>query len=456
MFESLNPEFGLWPGESDDELAAADETAYVVTCRELADGWIDSERHLLPDGLEEIIPGPYLAVIVSSVDPSKLNGHDVVRLMQARARLSAHDEAGKLAAMAEVASAPPCDAGSGVLRSTDEVEYAAVEVAAALTLTRRTSEIELSRAVSLTGRLVRVWRSMSRGEIDLARAKIFDQTLGHLPEESVDAVLDQVLDEATGLTTGQLRARLGRLVLEIDPDGTRSSYEQGLEERHVAVGSNPDHTANFSIYSAPPEDVTAARANVERIARSLKTSEEPRTLEQIRADVALDLLMGRHFGGGSGGGRVDVTVPALTLAGLSDEPGHLDGFGPVFAEIARKTVRENIDGEWVFTVTDNGRPIATGTLSRRPTSAQKRRIRAEYPTCVFPGCRQPSFVCDLDHRRPHSRGGPTHNDNLGPLCRHHHMVRHHQPWLLERQPSGDHVWTSPLGHSYTRKRAPPD
>jgi len=417
MFESSKPGFGLLPGESDDELAATDETAYLLTCREMADGWAHPERHVLPDGLEEIVPGPYLAAIVSSADSSKLNGHDVVRLMQSRSRLSAHDEAGKLAAMAEVAHAPPCDPESGVLRSTDEVEYAAVEVAAALTLTRRMSEIELSRAVSLTGRLVRVWRSMSRGDIDLGKAKIFDLTLGHLPAETVNAVLNQVLDEATGLTTGQLRARLGRLVLEIDPDGTKSSYEEELEERNVAVGSNPDHTANFSIYSAPPEDVTAARANVESIARSLKTREEPRTLEQIRADVALDLLMGRHFAESSGGGRVDVTVPALTLAGLSDEPGHLGGFGPVFAEIARKTVRENIDGEWVFTVTDNGCPVG----SPRALSPDARlRLRSEgyvlstRPVCSPAVASPPSYVTWTIDAHIHEAVPPTTTTSV--LC----------------------------------------
>jgi len=141
---------------------------------------------------------------------------------------------------------------------------------------------------------------------------------------------------------------------------------------------------------------------------------------------------------------------------LSDQPGELDGYGPVVAEIARKTVRENIDGEWVFTVTDQGRPVATGTLSRRPTAGQRRRVRVDYPTCVMVGCRQPAHQCDLDHRKPVSEGGPTHNDNLGPLCRHHHLVKHHSRWRVRRLHNGDHQWTSPLGHTYTRKRDPPD
>ena len=464
MFDYQGVGVGLWPGEGTEVealLQAEDRLSYELTCLALADGWVEPNRHVLPDDLEVVPPGPYLAAVVSSVDRSRLNGHDVVRLMQTEARMSSHHEAGKYEAMSEVAFSSPGDADSPVERGFEEMEYAAVEVAAALTLTRRSSEGALNRAVSLTGRLYRVLQAWSRGEIDLAKVRVLDQCLGHLPAETVDCVLDQVLDDAGFLTTGQLRARLSRLVMEADPDGSKSSFEEGLAERKVVVTSNPDHTANFNISSGRPQDVAAAREVVEDLARRLNTRDEPRTLDQLRSDVALDLLSGRcghsqHTGHAGGSGTVHVTVSADSLARLSDQPGELDGYGPVIAEMARKTVRENIDGEWVFTVTDQGRPVATGTLSRRPTTAQRRRVRVEYPTCVMVGCRQPTYRCDLDHRKPVSEGGPTHNDNLGPLCRHHHMTRHHTPWKLERLHNGDHVWTSPLGHSYTRKRDPPN
>ncbi|MEE8374777.1 MAG: HNH endonuclease signature motif containing protein, partial [Acidimicrobiia bacterium] len=69
--------------------------------------------------------------------------------------------------------------------------------------------------------------------------------------------------------------------------------------------------------------------------------------------------------------------------------------------------------------------------------------------------RMPAFDCDLDHRKAYSKGGPTHNHNLGPLCRYHHMAKHHAPWGLQRLSNGDHSWTSPLNHVYIRRRAPP-
>lgn len=296
----------------------------------------------------------------------------------------------------------------------------------------------------------------AKGHIGFHKVREFVSKLGHLSPEIVEGVLDRTLDAAADLTTGQLRARLARQVLEADPRGAEHGMAEGLEDRKVASYANPDLTGSLGIHQAHPSDIAAAMANLEAIARKLKTDDEPRTLDQLRADVALDLLKGTMFNPPSGGGRVIVTIPAETLERFADQPGSIDGYGPVTAEIARKTAMKNIDGEWIFLVTDNGRTVATGTVARRPTEAQKRRIRADYPTCIFPGCRMPSYDCDLDHRKPHSQGGPTHNDNVGPLCRHHHMARHHSPWLLVRKPNGDHVWTSPLGHTYVRVRAPPE
>ncbi len=451
--------FGQTDAEVELELFSSgesgeDDFAFEVTCRMLADGWIESERQFLPD--LESWPLVHLPALLMRVDRSRLNGHDLVRLMQAEARLEASFAAGKLATMAEVACSPPGDPNAPVERDPNEVAYAACEIAAALTLTRRASESQLDLAMSLASGLRRVRDRYSEGRLSFAKVREFVRILDHHAPELVDQVLDRTLDDAVDLTSGQLRARLHRLVLQADPDASRHGMVEGLEDRKVVAFQNPDLTGSLSILSAHPQDIAAAMANIDALARSLKTGDEVRSLDQLRNDVALDLLRGTMTSGGAGAGRVIVTIPAATLEAAADDPGVLEGFGPVTAEIASKTVMENVEGRWVFQVTDNGRPVATGTLSRRPTEAQQRRVRADYPTCVFPGCRQPAYGCDLDHRRPFTHGGPTHNDNLGPLCRHHHMARHHSPWQLDRKPNGDHQWTSPLGHRYLRGRAPPE
>lgn len=409
---------------SDDDFDARVE---LIAQNELAADWVEPERHFLPSDLEQIPVGPYLAAILASVDVSRLNGYDAVRLMQAQARLGSHHEAGKLSAMAEVACSPPGDPDSPVEREPLPGEYAAAEVAAALTLTRRAADALLDQALTLRDRLQRVWERLSDGLIDGRKAREFVNRLSHLPDEVTDEVLDETLDDAADLTTGQLRAGINREVMIADSDGAASAYEEGLTSRRVTTYSNPDFTGSLAIHSAEPLRVAAANSYVDALARGLKTKDDPRSLDEIKADVALDLLSGHCLCGSApkSGGKTNLKVSASTLAGLSDAPGELGGYGPVLAEMARKAALTRVDGDWTYTVTDNGQVLATGTLSRRPTAAQARHVRADKPKCVWVGCRQDAEECDLDHRHPHGRGGRTHVANLEPLCRHHHMVKHH-------------------------------
>lgn len=457
MFDDPMTGIGLWPGEGPEDQAEID-SAYRLTCLELEEGWVGPNRHLLPDELESIPVGPYLAAVVGSVDRSRLNGHDAVRVLQAESRLIAWLEAARSASIAEVAFCPPGGPDDPVEREPAAVEYAAVEVAAALTLTRRSAERHVDTALTLQDRLRRVWDRFASGEIDSTKVRELVSQLAHLDPVTIDAVLDRILDHARNLTTGQLRARIARLVMETDPDGAASGFQEGLRDRKVVSYANPDFTASLGILSGHPIEINRAITHVDQIARGLKVDGEERSLDQIRTDVALDLLQGKCGCGTAprSSGGVHLKVDVATLAELSEIPGELAGYGPVIADIARKTVLDQVECDWTYTVTEGDRVLATGTTRRRPTPNQRRWIESEYETCTFVGCRMPASDCDLDHRRPYSQGGPTHNDNLGPLCRHHHMARHHAPWLLIRLPNGDHRWTSPLGHTYIRERAPPD
>jgi hypothetical protein len=70
-------------------------------------------------------------------------------------------------------------------------------------------------------RLPRVWQAHCAG-LDQRKAKVFAEQTRVLPKELARSVAEVVLPQAAGLTTGQLAARLRRLVLEIDPESVSS------------------------------------------------------------------------------------------------------------------------------------------------------------------------------------------------------------------------------------------
>lgn len=121
------------------------------------------------------------------------------------------------------------------------------------------------------------------------------------------------------------------------------------------------------------------------MALALKRDSEPQTIDQLRADVFVDLLLGRDKSLGADRGVVHLHVDLATLAELSNAPGELAGYGAVVADIARHTAVAQVESQWRYTVTDDdGNIIATGVTRRRPTAEMRRRIDSEYETCVAP------------------------------------------------------------------------
>jgi hypothetical protein len=403
----------------------------------------------IPKGLAGIPPGPRLAAILSSIDRHRISGHDRVVLVQAWNRQLAHDQAQLYASMVAVADAEIAELSSHL--ELDEIhDVASSEIRAALTLTRRSAEYHLGVASQLVEDYPRIWDALRDGLIDLPKARVIISETCHLEPELRIRIADAALERAPQQTTGQLGARVRKLVISLDPDSAKTRYEEGVEERRVVSQANPDGTANLHGLNLPAHRAGAAMRLINRLARAAKSADDPRTMDQIRADVLLDLLHGRQSGQTrTTRGTVDIQVDLTTLAGLDDNPGELAGYGPVIADIARQVTEEQPDSEWRYTITDeHSQVVQNGTTHRRPTADQLRKIATESPACVFPGCRMPASECDIDHNQPWSEGGPTEPSNLAPLCRHDHVVRHNG-WSICQLRPGIYQWTSPLGHSYT-------
>lgn len=218
-------------------------------------------------------------------------------------------------------------------------------------------------------------------------------------------------------------------------------------------------TADILGLDVPPHIVNSVGRWIHREAIKLKNLGDDRTMDQLRVDIYLDLLRRRYKGGkitGADFGNLDMRVTAETLAGLSDESADLNGFGPVFADVARQVAdsQEHVQRRWIEYDPGTKRPIDGGITRRRPTASQRRKAEMLHPICIHPGCRMPSVACDIDHRIPWSEARITCSCDLGPMCRHHHVIRHAYGWTYKRVAGGDFLFTSPFGHQYTTSGQP--
>jgi hypothetical protein len=416
----------------------------------------------IPGGLADMEPGPVMGALLSSIKVSEVSGHDQVIVLAAHDRMASHHAAGRYRAMAAVHTTM-LNFDGYPQRWEDAADSASAEVRAALHLTRRTSDNELALALALHRRLPRLAEMLETGSLDVRRARTIDSATIHLTDAQAQAVVDEIAGGVSELTTGQLRARIQKLCIEVDPDDAHDRYERSVADRRIVMEATENGTANLLGMDLPPNTAAATRRFIHSTAMNLHVKGESRTMDQLRADVYMDLLQGIVPTGcgepsmGTTGG-VEIVCDLTTLLELDDRPGELSGYGPVIADIARQIARTQLDADWRYTIVDDtGQPIHVGTTSRRPTATQKRRIRARYRTCVFPGCRMPSIVCDIDHSVAVADGGETCDCNLAPLCRHDHCIKHANGWTYKVRADNRIQWTSPLGHTYTTppNKAPP-
>lgn len=144
---------------------------------------------------------------------------------------------------------------------------------------------------------------------------------------------------------------------------------------------------------------------------------------------------------------INVTIDLPTLLGLSENPGQLAGYGAIPASVARALAS---DGKWRRFITDpqTGVLLDYGRQMYEPPQGLIDFLIARDRTCRFPGCRRSAALSDLDHAQSWDDGGTTSLDNLGALCRRHHLLKTHGGWSIESRADGSCTWTSPLGKIY--------
>jgi hypothetical protein len=143
------------------------------------------------------------------------------------------------------------------------------------------------------------------------------------------------------------------------------------------------------------------------------------------------------------------------LFGTSDEPAHIQGYGPIPAELAREIVaRACNDGEkvWLrrlYTHPTTGELAAMDSRARLFRSSLARFIHLRDQTCRTPWCDAP--IRHTDHPTAVAEGGPTDAANGQGLCEACNYAKQAPGWRARPAPGADghQIETiTPTGHAY--------
>ncbi len=239
--------------------------------------------------------------------------------------------------------------------------------------------------------------------------------------------------------------------------------KQHPDDRHPTLPDEEDAIFGNGTFTRDPfaeEDLDAYWARVDEMIAAgpqiIHIPTDPRTLDQIRADLLTDLLLGATPTEAQGTGlsnitaRVQVTISATTLTGTDDLPAQLDNHGPLHPDIARTLAGHATSWTRLF-LDPTG--FVTQTDTYQPTAGMRRYLRARDQHCRFPGCRMPTHNCETDHTHDWAKGGRTELCNLAHLCTAHHALKHpdipdQHRWTARQLPDWTIEWTSPTGRTH--------
>jgi hypothetical protein len=312
-------------------------------------------------------------------------------------------------------------------------------------------------ASDLVSRFPNTLAQLESGRIIPPMARRLVEACVLIPDDAAAKIEDRVLKGAGQQSLSQFNASVRRAVNAFAPTRAEEQHENAREQRRIAFTAQPDGTADLWAGGLLAADAVAMEAALRNLSKQWKQErpDDERTGEQREADALVALVLGQPAAvdGVHLMPTVNVTVAASTLLGCDEQPGELDGHGPIPATAARALATDPT-GTWRRLLTDeNNRLVDVSARTYRPPADMARFVRAQRPRCCFPGCRRRARYCELDHVTAWTDGGGTCPANLQPLCARHHHLKHEAGWYVRCAPDGTTVWISPTGHTYAR---PPD
>lgn len=337
-------------------------------------------------------------------------------------------------------------------------------------------------ATALGERVGAAHELLRAGSCSWERARIAYAETAHLDPVLAGQVIDRLLAppdrtspaDAGGqwvpLSHSGFRARIRRQLALVESAATdrERRHADAVERRDACTFPGKDGTAAFQA-TGDAVRVFAAQQRITEMAKAARAAGDTRTLAQLRADIAMDLLLrgtvaGDESLGHAPAGRLHVIVPfaallpgdlvtaqaatgASSAAGAAFGLGEVPGLGFLTAEQVR-AVAMQAGSTWARLVTDpvTGEVINAANTYRVPTQ-MSRLVKGRDHTCRAPGdCGVSAADADVDHDIEYAPGamepaeGATHPDNLHALHRGHHNAKTGKFWSSQQQTDASITW----------------
>lgn len=336
----------------------------------------------------------------------------------------------------------------------------ASEVALARRVAPKRGGQHLGLATALVREMPHTLAALERGVLTEWRATLIVRESACLSVEhrrQLDVELCRDTSRLEGWGDKRVAAEAKKIAVRLDTEAVVERHAKAAEDRCVWIRPAPD-TMTYVTVLLPVTQGVAVYASLKRAA---DTTSDGRSRGQVMADTVVERVTGRP---------ADAPVPVAvnlvmadtTLAGDDDEPGWLDGYGPVPAGFACKIIGDAAADETVkatlrrlYRHPGSGQLVAMESRSRIFPKGLATFIGLRDQTCRTPYCDAP--IRHRDHARPHRASGRTNALNGLGECEACNYAKEAPGWRVrttERDGRHRADFTTPTGAVY-RSIAPP-
>jgi hypothetical protein len=320
------------------------------------------------ENVEDVPAGPWLAIVLDSIEPSRLTSWELPAYLRACARVEAWAAARKTAAVAELAS--------------------------------RVDAVGPDKEVALALREP-VGAAQTRVHFSRRLRRLLPQTPAELRRDARDALT------------------------RCDPAGAQQRSRTARDQADVALHPNEDGMADVVVH-APVEQAALIKSAADAYAMAAKNAGEPHGVGVLR-DEGLARLAGAYLDGDALAGsaprsgglpiEVGIVVGLRTALGSADLPGEVPGLGIVPRDVVAELIaRERAKLRLMVIDENSGQLLYRAESSYRPKPTQIAHARAAYVYSTGPGSQVPAGRTDTGHI-PAWPQGPTQIGHLVPKDR---------------------------------------
>lgn len=382
---------------------------------------------------------------------------DVIGELETLGRTASAAQALLTARLDELLRAEQAEAGT---RTEDLGKGVANVVAAARQESPHRGRRHLGLARIVPVELPHTWAAWQEGRIDEWTATVVARETACLPLEHRMSVDETVCGDAAALgalSARQLIARLRSESERLDPAACVARRRHAESERRVTLRPAPD-SMTWLTALLPVKDGVAVYTTLTGEADRARSDGDERGRGQVMADSLVATLLGATRDKPANPVELGVVMTDAALFAGADDEAHLEGFGPIPAELAREIVCDTLSADELvsirrlYTSPATGELVAMDSRRRRFSGNLARFIRLRDRTCRTPWCDAP--VRHIDHVEQASDGGPTSGANGASLCEACNYAKTAHRWRARPEPDGSVTTTLPTGHTVS-SRPPP-